>query len=53
MICNKLLHLQELFFAACFEALRVMKDEFVIAPEHQLVLDVVDSVLMTINHRQK
>ena len=26
-----------------------MKDEFLVAPEHQFILDVVDSALTTIN----
>jgi hypothetical protein len=44
-IGDKLLHLQEFIFAASFEALRIMKDEFLVAPENEFILDVVHSAL--------
>lgn len=49
MISNKLLHFQEFVFATSFEALWIMKDEFVVAPENQLILDVVQSALKKVN----
>ena len=48
-IRDKCLHLQEFVFATSFEALRVMKDEFIVAPENQFILDVVDSALKNVN----
>ena len=47
-ICNEVLHVQELVLAASFEALRIVKNQFLVAPENQLVLDVVDSSLTTV-----
>jgi len=49
-IRNKFLHLQELVFTTGFEALGIMENEFLVAPENKFVLDVVDSALQTINH---
>lgn len=49
-ICNELLHPQELVFTASFEALRLMQDEFFVAPENQFILDIVEAALATINH---
>ena len=44
-ICDEFLHLQKLGFATSFKALRIMKDEFVIALENKFILDVVHSAL--------
>jgi hypothetical protein len=40
-ISNEVLQLLEFFHGTSLEAPRVMEDEFVIAPENQLILDVV------------
>ena len=44
-ICNEFLHPRKLGFAASLKALRIMKDEFVVAPENELILDVVHPAL--------
>ena len=38
-ISDKLLHLQKFIFTPSFETLRVMKDEFIVALENELILD--------------
>ena len=38
-ISDKLLHRQKFIFTPSFETLRVMKDEFIVAPENELILD--------------
>jgi hypothetical protein len=48
-ICDELLQLLEFVHRPSFEAPRVMEDEFVVAPENQLVLDVVHSALVRIS----
>ena len=48
-ICNEFLHLHKLVFTASFKALRVVKDEFIVAPENELVLDVVHSALKCVS----
>ena len=45
-ISNELLQLLEFTCGTSLEAPRVMEDKFVIAPENQLVLDVVNSALV-------
>lgn len=52
-IFDKLLHLQKLRFTTGFEALRVVKDKVVVAPEAELILDVVDTALRAINRRRE
>ena len=47
-IRNECLHPQKLVFTTSFEALRIVKNQFLVAPENQLVLDVVDSSLTTV-----
>jgi hypothetical protein len=42
---DKDLHLQEFVDTTSLETLRIMKDEFVVAPENQFVLDVVHATL--------
>ena len=49
-IGNKFLHLQEIVYTTSFETLRIMKDEFVVAPENEFVLDVVHSALKRVNY---
>jgi hypothetical protein len=48
-IRDELLQLLEFVHGTSFEAPRVMEDEFVVAPENQLVLDVVHSALVCIS----
>jgi hypothetical protein len=48
-ICDELLQSFEFVCRTSFEASRVMKDEFVIAPENQFILDVVHSALACIS----
>ena len=44
-IGNKFFHLQESVDTTSFETLRIMKDEFVVAPENEFVLNVVHPAL--------
>ena len=44
-IRNECLHPQKLVFTTSFEALRIVKDEFVVALENKFVLDVMHSAL--------
>lgn len=46
--CDEFLHFQEFGLTTGFEALRIVKDKVVVAPENQLILDVVLSALMGI-----
>jgi hypothetical protein len=48
-ISDKFLHLQE-FATTSSETLRIMKDEVVVAPENEFVLDVVPSVLKRVDY---
>ena len=47
---NKVLHVHVFVRATSFETLRVMKDEFIVAPEDELVLDIVDAALAKMSH---
>ena len=49
-IGNKFLHLLEFVYTASFETLRIMKDEFVVAPEDEFILGVVHSALKRVNY---
>jgi hypothetical protein len=44
-IGDEVLHLGEFVDTTSFETLRIMKDEFVVAPENEFVLDVVHAAL--------
>ena len=48
---DEFLHLQELVFTTSFETLRIMKDEFVVAPENEFILDVVHSALKRLDYK--
>ena len=49
-IGDKVLHLGEFVYTTSFETLRIMKDEFVVAPENEFVLDVVHAALERIDY---
>jgi hypothetical protein len=44
-IGDKVLHLGEFVYTTSFETLRIMKDEFVVAPETEFAFDVVHAAL--------
>ena len=48
-MCDKFLHLEEFVCTTSFETLRIMKDEFVVAPENEFMLDVVHSALKRVD----
>ena len=48
-MCDKFLHLEEFVCTTSFETLRIMKDEFVVAPENEFILDVVHSALKEVD----
>ena len=48
-IGDKILHLLEFVHATSFETLRIVKDKFVVAPENELMLDVVHSALKEVD----
>ena len=49
-ISDKFLDLQEFVYTTGFETLRIMKDEFVVAAEDELLLNVVHSALQRVDY---
>ena len=47
---DKFLHLHEFVYTTSFETLRIMKDEFVVAPENEFILDVMHSTLNRVDY---
>ena len=47
---NEVLHVHVFVRATSFETLRVMKDKVAVAPEDELVLDIVDAALAKTSH---
>ena len=48
---DKFPHLDEFVGTTSFEPLGIMKDEFVVAPENEFILDVVHSALKEVDLR--